>query len=101
MARTEESIFAEALDQSSPDKRAAFVNAACGDDAGMQARVERLLKSHTGAGSFLSKPVAATVDPLVVARPGTVIGPYKLREQIGEGGFGVVYVAEQEKPVRR
>src|SRR3954469_10373980 len=99
--QTEESIFAEALDKPSVTERTAFLDAACGDDANLRSRVERLLKSHSGAGSFLGKPIAATVDPSPVERPGTVIGPYKLREQIGEGGFGVVYVAEQEKPVRR
>ena len=100
-AQSEESIFAEALDKPSLPERVAFLDAACGDDADLRARVERLLKSHTGAGSFLAKPIAATVDPSPIERPGTIIGPYKLREQIGEGGFGIVYVAEQDKPVRR
>ena len=100
-ARTEESIFAEALDQPSGEARAAFLNAACGDDAILRARLERLLKSHTGAGSFLVKPPIATAEQLSMEPPGTVIGPYKLLQQIGEGGMGVVYMAEQESPVRR
>jgi serine/threonine protein kinase len=99
--QTEESIFAEALDKPSLTERAAFLDAACGDDAELRARVERLLKSHTGAGSFLAKPIAATVDSTLSERPGTIIGPYKLMEQIGEGGFGLVFVAEQHQPVRR
>jgi tetratricopeptide (TPR) repeat protein len=55
-------------------------------------------------GSFLDSPapaLAATVDEPMAERPGTVIGPYKLLEQIGEGGFGVVYMAEQTQPIRR
>jgi eukaryotic-like serine/threonine-protein kinase len=99
--RTEESIFAEALDKRSPDELAAFLDGACGSDAALRARVENLLKSHEHAGSFLRKPLVATVDEPVVERPGTVIGPYKLMEQIGEGGMGLVFVAEQQQPVRR
>ena len=93
--RTEASIFAEALDKRSPDERAAFLDGACGSDAALRARVENLLKSHEHAGSFLRKPLVATVDEPVAERPGTVIGPYKLMEQIGEGGMGLVFVAEQ------
>src|SRR5262249_43731985 len=70
-------------------------------DAALRARVENLLKSHKHAGSFLRKPLAATVDEPLTERPGTVIGPYTLREQIGEGGMGLVFVAEQQQPVRR
>lgn len=101
MTRTEESIFAEALNYRSPEERAAFICAACGENSGMRARIERLLNSHSAAGSFLCKPMAATLDYGMLAKPGTIIGPYKLREQIGEGGFGIVFVAEQETPVRR
>ena len=100
-ARTEESIFAEALDKRSTEELAAFLDGACGSDAALRARVENLLKSHEHAGSFLRKPPAATVDEPVAERPGTVIGPYKLMEQIGEGGMGLVFVAEQQQPVRR
>jgi serine/threonine protein kinase len=84
------------------------LNIACGGDAALRGRIENLLKSHEEAGSFLRKPLAATVDQPPVAdatpiaeKPGTVIGPYKLMEQIGEGGFGLVFVAEQLHPVRR
>ncbi|MEX2137785.1 MAG: serine/threonine-protein kinase [Pirellulales bacterium] len=100
-ARSEESIFAEALDQPSAEARAAFLGAACEGDAGLRARLEKLLKSHTGAGSFLRKPLVGTAEQPPTDRPGTVIGPYKLLQQIGEGGMGVVYMAEQEQPVRR
>jgi serine/threonine protein kinase/WD40 repeat protein len=101
MPRTEESIFTEALDKRSPEELAAFLDGACGPDAALRARVENLLKSHEHAGSFLRKPVAATVDEPGPERPGMVIGPYKLMEQIGEGGMGLVFVAEQQQPVRR
>ena len=69
-------------------------------------RVEGLLERLCGADSFLEPPASApTLTGRIVRRPsegpGTVIGPYKLMEQIGEGGMGVVYVAEQTQPVRR
>ncbi len=100
--RTEESIFAEALEQPIGEARSDFLDAACGKDAALRCRVEKLLQSHTGAGSFLNEqPVAVTTDQPLVERPGTKIGPYKLLQQIGEGGMGVVYMAEQEEPVRR
>jgi serine/threonine protein kinase len=106
--RTEESIFAEALEKQVPEERAAFLSDVCKGDATLRARVENLLKSHEQAGSFLRKPLAPTVDEppgspadALSEKPGTVIGPYKLMEQIGEGGFGLVFVAEQLHPVRR
>ena len=68
-------------------------------------RVEGLLRVYEDADSFLESPPApptVTVESTSLSEgPGTVIGPYKLREQIGEGGMGVVYMAEQTESVRR
>jgi WD40 repeat protein/serine/threonine protein kinase len=100
----ERDIFIAALQKEAQGDRRAYLDEACRGDNNLRRGVEALLKVHDRAGSFLESPVADLVcavdDPLAV-RPGTVIGPYKLLEQIGEGGFGVVYLAEQQQPVRR
>src|SRR5262245_34870788 len=97
-------IYFAALEHDDPGARAAYLDEACGNDAGLRRRVERLLEARSERGSFLESPApGATVEFGSVAvseGPGTVIGPYKLMEQIGEGGMGVVYVAEQTQPVR-
>jgi serine/threonine protein kinase len=101
----EESIFAAALGKASPGERRAFVAEACTGDAELQARVEALLQAHENPASFLKPPnlsPAPTVEePPIAERPGTVIGPYKLLQQIGEGGMGIVFMAEQHQPLRR
>lgn len=85
-----------------PNQRSAYLEEVCGDNRPLRAEVESLLRAHDPDGSFLDSPaIAATINQPNSERPGSIIGPYKLREQIGEGGFGVVYVAEQEHPVRR
>src|SRR5262244_1833760 len=88
-----------------PDRRAAYLDEACGPDAELRSEVESLLHAHDATGGFLEH-VPAGPDPTedyrpIAERPGTVIGPYKLMEQIGEGGFGLVFVAEQQQPIRR
>src|SRR6516165_9876852 len=100
------SLLGEAVEHSSPEERAAFLDKACAGDAGRRARVEELLRAHQAAGNFLqgnrppAEPVATTDEP-ISERPGTVIGHYKLLEQIGEGGFGAVFMAAQQEPIRR
>jgi len=98
----EESLFQAALEKSSPEERAAFLDVACRDHPALRARLELLLEGCFGATGFL--PDQPSGQPALVPAnetPGDRIGRYKLREKIGEGGCGVVYVAEQEQPVRR
>src|SRR5262245_65266396 len=99
-------IFIAARHITNVDERHAYLEEACGGDADMRRSVDGLLQAFDQAGSFLHAPAGAAYEPTINERPvtealGTVIGPYKLLEQIGEGGMGVVYMAEQAAPVRR
>jgi eukaryotic-like serine/threonine-protein kinase len=98
-------IFSKALLCQTGEEQAAYLEQICQGNGELRARLDELLQAHREAGSFLQEPPtagAATVDPLPIAeRPGTVIGPYKLLQQIGEGGMGTVYMAEQTYPVQR
>jgi len=85
-----------------PERRGAYLDSACGANQELRREVESLLRAHDASGSFLREP--STLPPVsepVSEGPGTRIGPYKLLQQIGEGGMGVVYMAEQQEPVRR
>ena len=101
-------IFQDALDRIGSD-RWQFVAATCGDDAELRARVDALLAAHDEAGAFLRSAAGhdalGAADTVTVSGQqeglGTMIGPYKLLQLIGEGGFGDVYMAEQEHPMRR
>jgi len=101
---TESGIFKAAV-KLPPDRRAAYLDEACGSDAQLRTEIESLVEAHDTSCSFLENvPVGPdpTDDyPPIAERPGTFIGPYKLMEQIGEGGFGLVFVAEQQRPIRR
>jgi uncharacterized repeat protein (TIGR03803 family) len=100
-------VLAEAAARNSPAERAAYLDGACRGDDRLRAEVEKLLLAHDQAGAFLEEPVAPpqhssiVLPAAVTEKPGDRIGHYKLLQQIGEGGCGVVYMAEQEEPIRR
>jgi serine/threonine protein kinase len=104
-AKDAEVIFLAALEKATPRERASYVEGACAGYAELRQRVQELLAAHEQSEGPLDVPppgLGGTVGLSPVTEgPGTIIGPYKLLEQIGEGGFGVVYMAEQEQPVRR
>jgi serine/threonine protein kinase/tetratricopeptide (TPR) repeat protein len=96
-------LFAKALELPASE-RAAFLDRACGDDLNLRQWVEDLLRAHDTAGDFLQNPAADAVrseEAPIGEQPGDFIGHYKLLQKIGEGGCGVVYMAEQAEPVRR
>ena len=102
---TDRDLFIAVLNLDDTTERQAYLQEACGDDLSARQRVEALLKVYENAGSFLESPPASPTASMAPAPStelsGTVIGPYKLLQPIGEGGMGTVYMAEQTDPVRR
>ncbi len=115
---SEKSIFLEALDIESTVDRIAYVEAACRNDKALLVSVTALLREHERADNPVDTPIVVNGDHPAFSHAktesylvnnqsfskqvlGTMIGPYKLMEQIGEGGFGLVYVADQQSPIRR
>jgi serine/threonine protein kinase/tetratricopeptide (TPR) repeat protein len=97
----DDDIFSEALELPAA-KRAAFLDRACAGDAALRARVAALLNGYEEAAGFLENPPADfRIPPQPEEHPGDMIGRYTLIKKIGEGGCGVVYLAEQKEPVRR
>src|SRR5262245_27986596 len=97
-------IFSEAIEHHPAQQWPAFLDSACDGDEPLRRQVERLLDAYDGLSNFMAQPAAggtAIFTGALTEGAGTTVGPYKLREQIGEGGMGIVYVADQERPVRR
>ena len=104
-------LFLKALGLDSAEERQNYLDEACVGEPALRAEVGSLLEAsaRARAGNFLEslaldRDATSELDPIprpLIEGPGTVIGPYKLLQQIGEGGMGVIFMAEQEAPVQR
>ena len=112
----EKAVFCEASEIADPEKRRQFLEQACGADKVLREQVEKLLALSQSAGDFFKDcapalaPAAADAAQVLSAADATLepeipetkcIGQYKLLQKLGEGGYGAVYMAEQEQPIRR
>jgi eukaryotic-like serine/threonine-protein kinase len=94
-------LFAQALKIEAPVEREKFLAEACTGQPELRMQLDSLLAAHDQAGDFLAQTMKLPMVEFESERMGSVIGRYKLLEKIGEGGFGVVYMAEQQEPVQR
>src|SRR5271157_1711848 len=109
MNPSEETLFAAALQCATPAGRAAYLEGACAGQPELRRRLDELLAAHEQGGDRLQPDTVPAAKAQSTLRldlppeepPGARIGRYKLLQKIGEGGCGVVYMAEQEQPVRR
>ena len=102
----DQAIFEAARRIDSLEARQAYLQRTCGENSAQAQRIAALLSADEQNASFLESPpvdvaTALTFTPSVGEKPGTAIGPYKLLQQIGEGGMGTVFMAEQTHPVQR
>src|SRR5437879_2846731 len=100
----DEAVIFNAARRMTRSERSLYVEQVCGGDAAMVSRVLDLLRVNEDEPNFLVSPpseVRTDATGAIGAKPGSQIGPYQLIEQIGEGGFGVVFMAEQREPIRR
>lgn len=98
-----ESLLAAAVEIADEAQREAFMDSACAGHADLRAELQSMVRDYFAAASLIDRPAVlqGTIDLTAPSDSGRLIGPYKLLEQIGEGGMGVVYMAEQQRPVRR
>jgi eukaryotic-like serine/threonine-protein kinase len=94
-------IFLHAVENCAPGEWGTYVDQACGENAELRRRVMLLLDAHQTVDTLIDTPEPAGAGSADSMQPGTMIGPYKLLQPIGEGGMGMVYMAEQTEPVRR
>jgi WD40 repeat protein/serine/threonine protein kinase len=94
-------IFSEAAGLASDEARARYLDEACAGEPALRREVEAMLAAQVEAGDFLERPLLGEGTPQADEGVGARIGPYRILGPIGEGGFGMVYLAEQETPVRR